>query len=357
MSVLIQLTDTLGTLIDLFRVMGIVAEEDQFVGLDLEVEAPVYASKGLHAVFQFLLGTAIELGHRHSGNTILDIDGDGLSEFDVADVLNGRDEVKVDLSVADADILCMEIALVEAVVIASDTVLQILLHLKAAMDNQGTARLDEFCIMTETLQVSLFSAIDVEVVRVRRGDDAHPRVEPVERTVELIGLDDDVIGVGEDIVGAIVFGDASEEGITVEVALVHDMGAHGRRGGLTVGTCHAESLMGLCQRTEHLGALLDLKTVLTEELEFLVAIRNSRRIDDETRLLLLAGMGNLIDILLIMDEHTFLLQSAGELGGCLVVAAYHKTFLDEVTGDGTHADATGSDEINSFYILKFHWLD
>ena len=51
-----------------------------------------------------------------------------------------------------------------------------------------------------------------------------------------------------------------------------------------MGTCHAESLMGLCQRTKHLGALLDFKTILTEELEFLVAIRNSRRIDDETRM-------------------------------------------------------------------------
>ena len=84
---------------------------------------------------------------------------------------------------------------------------------------------------------------------------------------------------------------------------------------------------------------------------------DGRGIDDQTRLLLLAGVGNLVDVLFIMDEHTFLLQSARELGGSLVVAAYDQAFFDEVAGDGAHADATGSDEINCFYILKFHLLN
>ncbi len=72
------------------------------------------------------------------------------------------------------------------------------------MDNQSATRLDQFCVMAETLQVSLFGAIDIEMIRVGRGDNTHPRVEPMERTVELIGLDNHVIGVGEDIIGAIV---------------------------------------------------------------------------------------------------------------------------------------------------------
>ena len=95
------------------------------------------------------------------------------------------------------------------------------------MDNQSTARLDQFRIVAETLQISLLRTINVKVVGVRAGDDAHPGTQPVERTVELIGLDDHEVGVGEDIVGAIVLRDTTEEGVAVEMALVHDMGTHG----------------------------------------------------------------------------------------------------------------------------------
>ena len=117
------------------------------------------------------------------------------------------------------------------------------------------------------------------------------------------------------------------------------------------------SLMGLCQSTKHLSALLDLEAIVPEILEFLVVIRNGRCVDDEARLLLLAGMGDFVDVLLIVDEHAFYLQSAGEIGGRLVVAAYYKSFLDEIAGDGTHADATGSDEINCLYIFDVHVSD
>ena len=89
MLVLIEFTNALGTLIDLFRMVGIVAEENHLVGLNLEIKATVHTSEGLHTVFQFLLATAIELGHRHSGNAVLNIDGDGLSELDIGDTLDG----------------------------------------------------------------------------------------------------------------------------------------------------------------------------------------------------------------------------------------------------------------------------
>ena len=79
LTVLIQLTDALGTLLDLLGMVGIVAEEDQTVVLDLEIEATVNTSIGLQAVAQLVGSTSCQLGHGHSGNTILDIDGYGLS--------------------------------------------------------------------------------------------------------------------------------------------------------------------------------------------------------------------------------------------------------------------------------------
>ena len=74
------------------------------------------------------------------------------------------------------------------------------------------------------------------MVRICGGNDRHPWAQPVETAVELIGFNHDIVGVGEDIICAVVLGDASEEGIAVEVALVHDMSTHGGCCRLTVGS-------------------------------------------------------------------------------------------------------------------------
>ena len=101
--------------------------------------------------------------------------------------------------------------------------------------------------MAEALEISLLSAVDIEVVGVGGCDNAHPRTQPVKTAVELICLYNDVIAVvGENIVCAIVLRDTAEESVAVDVALVHDMGAHRRRGGLSVGSCHAESFVSAC---------------------------------------------------------------------------------------------------------------
>ena len=55
-----------------------------------------------------------------------------------------------------------------------------------------------------------------------------------------------------------------------------------------------------------------------------------------------------------LDEHAFLLQLTGQVAGGLVVASHDKSLLQEVAGDGTHADATGSHEIDCLNIFQFH---
>ena len=73
------------------------------------------------------------------------------------------------------DILCMKVALSQCIVIAANACGQVLLHLQSTVDNQSTLRLDEFCIVTETLQISFFGAIDIQMIGVCRGDDGHKR--------------------------------------------------------------------------------------------------------------------------------------------------------------------------------------
>ena len=79
-------------------------------------------------------------------------------------------------------------------------------------------------------------------------------------------------------------------------------------------------------------------------------------VDDETVLFLPAGSGNGLDILFIVDEHTFLLQLSRQIAWCLVIAGYDKSLFQEVAGNSTHADATCSYEIDSFDIFQFHIL-
>ena len=79
LTVLIQLTDAAGTLQNLLRLVGVVAEEYQLVVLNLEIETTLYPSVCLHAVAQLLGGTASKLCHSHGGNAVLYINRYGLS--------------------------------------------------------------------------------------------------------------------------------------------------------------------------------------------------------------------------------------------------------------------------------------
>ena len=133
----------------------------------------------------------------------------------------------------------------------------------------------------------------------------------MEGTVKLVGLDDNVVGVGENIVRAVVLGDAAKEGIAVQVALVHDVGTHGRRGGLAVSAGHTEALVLTGQCTQHLGTLLYIEMMLTEVLEFLVVGGDGWRIDNQTTLRVTTNAGYLVNALFVVNEHALFLQLAG----------------------------------------------
>ena len=83
------------------------------------------------------------------------------------------------------------------------------------MNDECTTWLDECGVMTETLQVSFLCAIDIEVVGVGRRDNAHPGTQPMERTVEFIGFDNDIVRIGQNVVGTVVLRDTTKEGVTV----------------------------------------------------------------------------------------------------------------------------------------------
>ena len=99
----------------------------------------------------------------------------------------------------------MEIALILTVLKYFHTVGHVGDHLQILMDDECSSRLNECGIVAETFQVSLFCAVDIEVVGVGTGDDRHPWPEPMETAVELIGFDNyEWALVAQYVVGAIV---------------------------------------------------------------------------------------------------------------------------------------------------------
>ena len=68
-----------------------------------------------------------------------------------------------------------------------------LFHFQITVNDQCTTRLNEFSVVTEAFEIGLFCTVDVEMIRVSRGDNAHPWTQPMKASVKLIGLNDHVI--------------------------------------------------------------------------------------------------------------------------------------------------------------------
>ena len=115
--------------------VGVVAQEDDAVGFEFEIEAAHNAFKAQHAAADFLFRGTGNLGERHSGDAVFDVDAHGHAEFNILDIAKRRDEVKHDASATDAQVFSMKIALVAAVVVATHAVLQGLFHLQVAMND------------------------------------------------------------------------------------------------------------------------------------------------------------------------------------------------------------------------------
>ena len=227
-AVAIEFAYALGTLVDFFWMMGIVGEQHMAVVLNLEVESAVYTPIGLHAILQFLGSAAIKLSHSHGSDAVVDVDRHWLSEFYILHTLNRRHKVESDVAVVDADVLSMEVAFVAAILINLNPFLAILFHLQSAMNDKRTAWLNECSVMAEALKICFLCAIDVEMVGIGGCDDAHPRTQPMERAVELVGFYHyEVTLVRKNVVCAVVLGYASKESIAIEMTLVHDVGTHG----------------------------------------------------------------------------------------------------------------------------------
>ena len=84
--------------------------------------------------------------------------------------------------------------------------------------------------------------------------------------------------------------------------------------------------MCACQCAEHLSTLLNSESFLAEVGEFLMVGRDGWCVDHETRLLLSAGVWYLVDVLLVVDEHSLALKLLCKCRRCFVVSGYNESF-------------------------------
>ena len=180
LSSLVQFAYGADALRNLCRMVGIVAQYGVCGGLQFEVEAAVYPAEGGHAQLDFCIGGTVQMCQGHGGYAVFNVDADRYTQLDVLDARIWCHEIQEDFAPTNADVLGMEVAFRTSIGIDLHAFLHVWSQCQILMDDECAARADEGSIVAEAFQVGFGCAVDVQVVGVGGGDDAHPRAEPME---------------------------------------------------------------------------------------------------------------------------------------------------------------------------------
>ena len=174
----------------------------------------------------------------------------------------------------------------------------------------------------------------------------------VKRAVKLVSLNHHIGTLCiVKIVGVIVLCNTTEKCTALHVTLLQQMGRHCGSGGLAMSAGHTEGLIAARQDAEHLGTLMHLEVVCTEEVQFLVVGRYGGRIDHQSTGLVKKLWSDELRVVFIVQSGTLILKSLCK-GGChTVVASNHNAFGKEIARQSTHADATGTNKIHRLYFI------
>ena len=107
------------------------------------------------------------------------------------------------------------------------------------------------------------------------------------------------------------------------MALVKQVGSHGRRGGFAMCARHAKSFHRPCERAQHLSSLLKVKSIALEILELGMLSRNSRGINHKTRIGIETFHRYEPYIFLVMNVGTLFFKMSGQWTGCAVVTTHN----------------------------------
>ena len=110
--VFVKLTHRKHALFDFRGMMCVVAQEDDTVVFDFEIEPTVYSSETGHSSFNLLGSHSVQVRQCHGSYAILYVDAYRNSQLDVIDTGVRCYKVNEYFSVTDADVLCVEVSFV-----------------------------------------------------------------------------------------------------------------------------------------------------------------------------------------------------------------------------------------------------
>ena len=87
-----------------------------------------------------------------------------------------------------------------------------------------------------------------------------------------------------------------------------------------------------------------------------MSLGHGGRVDHQRRLRVAAVGRNQVGVLLVVYVGPFFYQPGRQLAGRAVVACDVFPPREEITDEGAHADAPGSDEIDRLYAFDVHFI-
>ena len=189
-------------------------------------------------------------------------------------------------------------------------------------------------------------SVDVQMVCLHRSDDGNLRIELEEGTVEFIGLHHHRIVLGHEQVGAVVAGNAAQEGAAALAAFREDVRRQGGSGGFSVGAGNGQAALSLGDFSQRTGAFEHQVALIHRFPQFSQVGGDGGGVYHQR--FLFVGR-NLVGAVFIMDRDALGLQPGREVGGGAVVTGHLITLELEVAGDGAHADAPDSYEVYVFH--------
>ena len=169
----------------------------------------------------------------------------------------------------------------------------------------------------------------------------------MERAVELVGFDDDILTLGsEDVVRAVVLGNPSQKSIAVDSTFVEHVRRHGRSRGLAVRARHTKSFFGLGECAEYLCTFVYFEATLAKPLQLAIVVRNGGCVNHECRFRIAAKLWNLFRIVFEMEDDAFFDERVGQCRWRAIIAGHVAADLFEVAFESAHADAAGTEEEN-----------
>ena len=244
----------------------------------------------------------------------------------------------------------MEIGLRVVVMVVQDFGRRILgRKRKTQFGNQGAAHLRRKVL--ESLAVSLFCPVNVQVVGVHGRHHRHLREQLEEGTVKLIRFRHHCRRFRGKQVGIVILGNTAQEGRAAFARCGQDVGGQGARRGLAMRARNRQAALPAGDFAQHARTLHQPVAVLPHENEFSHIVRNGGGINHQRTLLL--GR-NQIRPVFIVDGDAFGLQFFRQIRRSAVITAHLQSFKLIVPRNRTHPDSPDSDKIYPLVGRTFH---